>query len=340
MNLAELGWDSFFEEHFNPHREKGFSPARIALEERNLYTAYSEQGELTGKVTGRFRHTARSKADFPTVGDWVAVKGNQTTKRMTIHGVLPRKSRFLRMMTNKDGITEEQVISANVDVILFVNGLDTDINPRRMERYIAQASISGAALVIVLNKTDVCSTIAECVKKVRTVAKNVPIVTISALKGDGIELLREHLCTGKTATLVGLSGVGKSTIINSLIGTDRQLTGSVREYDSHGRHITAKRELIILPRGGLIIDNPGMRSMSLAADEEELDESFEDIAALAQQCWFKNCQHRTEPGCAIKKAIEDGIIDRDRYSNYLRLQRELRRRAMIMERRTKRRTYS
>jgi ribosome biogenesis GTPase len=335
MNLKELGWDSFFETHFEPHRDKGFSPARIALEERNLYVAYSELGELTGKVTGRFRHNAQTRADFPTVGDWVVIKGNSHTKKMTIHGVLPRKSNFSRMMLDRDAIVDEQVISANVDVIVFVHGLDKDVNVRTIERYVAQASASGAALVIVLNKVDMCDTVEEQKENVESAAQGASVIVMSALEGDGVNQLYEYVHTGRTAALVGSSGVGKSTIINGLLGEERQTTGAVSEYNFSGRHITVKRELIILPGGGLIIDNPGMRTMSLDIEEGELDETFDDIVALASQCKFKDCQHNTEPGCAIRKALEDRTLDRDHYRNYLKLQRELKRRARYMDRKNK-----
>lgn len=336
MNLHELGWEPFFEQHFASYKQEGFSPARICLEEKTQYTAYSEIGELTGKVSGRFRHNAQAKMDFPTVGDWVVVKGNVNTQRMTIHGILPRKSSFLRMMTDKDRLVEEQVISANVDTILFVHGLDRDVNLRLVERYKTQAQSSGADLVIVLNKADICDNTEEKIQRVESVAKDIPVVMVSALK-KRIEPLRQYLCKGKTVTLVGSSGVGKSTIINSLLGEERQTTGDVSDYNFHGRHITVKRELIILPNGGLIIDNPGMRSLALCADEKEIDESFEDIAALVTQCKFKDCQHRTEPGCAIREALDNGSLDRERYRNYLKLQREMRRRARLKDRKARKR---
>lgn len=324
MNLMQLGWDSFFEDHFKSYQPKGFSPARIALEERNLYLAYSEVGELTGKVTGRFRYHVVSQKDFPTVGDWVVIKGNKNTGKMTIHGVLPRKTQFIRMMTNKDKMTTEQVISANIDVIFHVIGLDSDIHPRLIERYIAQAATSGAALVIVLNKTDLCSDVVNREEEVKALAGAIPVVTMSALYDVNPTSLLEYLPPRKTGTLVGLSGVGKSTIINALAGQELQATGDVRESDGRGRHVTTRRQLIMLPHGGLLIDNPGMRAFALYADEEELADSFEDVVGLMKQCRFTDCRHTTEPGCAIQKALEEGTLDRDRFNNYLKLQKELR----------------
>jgi ribosome biogenesis GTPase len=324
MNLKQLGWNSFFQDHFNSYEAKGFSPARIALEERNLYTAYSEMGELTGKVTGRYRYHATSRKEFPTVGDWVVIKGNETTGRMSIHGLLPRKTLFSRMMTNKDRMTEEQIISANIDVIFHIIGLDSPLHLRSIERYVAQAATSGATLVIVLNKADLCDDVAWRKEDVETVAGDTPVVTMSALHDAHLTLFLEHLPPQKTGTLVGLSGVGKSTIINALVGTELQTTGEVRESDARGRHITTRRELIMLPHGGLLIDNPGMRTFALSADQGELDDSFEDVVALMQQCKFTDCQHTTEPGCAIQRALQEGTLDEDRYNNYLKLQKELR----------------
>ena len=323
MNREELGWDPFFEEHFSHYKDQGFSPARIALEERNLYVAYSEMGELTGKVSGRFRHNTRSRGDFPAVGDWVVVKGNPDTQKMTIHHVLPRKSKFSRKVVTTDGkLTEEQVVSANIDTVFLVIALDEDFNMRRIERYLTIVQESGAHLVIVLNKMDLCQNVYDRIKEVKSITTGVPIHAVSALKKVGLEQLDTYLSVGQTVTLVGSSGVGKSTLVNSILGTERQEVGPVREKDGKGRHITVKRELIVLPQGGMFIDNPGMRTISLWGGEG-LDETFEDIVYLATQCRFRDCQHKTEPGCAIKQALEDGTLDENRYENYLKLQKEL-----------------
>lgn len=336
MNLQELGWDSFFEKHFNPYKEKDFLPARIAVKQGNVYVVYSELGELAGKVTGRFKHNARSQSDFPTVGDWVAVKGNPRTQRMTIHGVLPRRTKFSRKMVSTEGrVVEEQVISANIDIVFLIVGLDADFNIRRIERYLTIVQGSGARVVIILNKTDLCDSVDECIKEVEAIAPGTPIHAVCALKRETLEPLLTYVAPGETVTLVGSSGVGKSTIINTILGTERQKVGAVREKDGRGRHITAKRELIILPAGGIVIDNPGMRSVPLWGDQKGLEETFDDIVELTRQCKFTDCQHRTEPGCAIKKALEDGALDRDRYNNYLRLQRELRILAIKRERRAR-----
>lgn len=324
MDLEELGWNPFFQKHFQKFRDQGLSPARIAREEKNSYVAYCEGGELKGKVSGKFKYSATSKSDFPTVGDWVAVTTHPDAGRMVIQGVLPRRSKFSRKVaSNLDLVTEEQVISANVDTVFLVIGLDTDFNIRRVERYMTLARDSGCRLVIVLNKTDICPTADEFLREVERVTKEIPIHAVSALTKEGLESLLQYVTKGQTVTLVGSSGVGKSTIINALLGTERQAVGAVRERDSKGRHITAKRELIVLPEGGMIIDNPGMRSVSLWGDEDGLDTTFEDIKELVRQCKFRNCQHKTEPGCAVKEALEDGTLNEERYQSYLKLQREL-----------------
>lgn len=336
MNLKELGWDPFFEKHFEPYREKGFSPARIVVKQGNVYVAYSETGELTGKVTGKFRYKARGQGDFPTVGDWVAVKGNPNTGKMSIHGLLPRKSSFSRKgITTEGRVTEEQVISANIDTVFLMMGLDQDFNIRRLERYLVLAQSCGAQCVVVLNKADLCEHIKERIKEVESVVKDVPIHVVCALDKEGLQPLLSYLGVGHTVALVGSSGVGKSTLINTLLGEERQKVGDVRE-NGRGRHITAKRELILLPEGGIFIDNPGMRSVTLWGSEKELDATFEDIKELARQCKFKHhCKHRTEPGCAIKQALEDGTLERERWESYLKLQRELRVLAMRKERRAR-----
>lgn len=320
MNLIELGWDSFFIQHFEQFRNEGFSPARIACEQRQIYLIYTERGELSAEVSGKFRHNTLSRYDFPAVGDWVAVKIRAEEGRATIHAILPRKSHFSRKTAGE--LTEEQVIAANIDTLFLVNGLDRDFNLRRIERYLTLAWDSGANPVIVLNKADLCRNIEERMSAVESIAFGIPLYSVSAIKNQGLDALRKYISRGKTIALLGSSGVGKSTIINSLLGVNRQSVNHVREKNGRGRHITSFRELILVPTGGMIIDNPGMRELQLWTEEDGLQASFEDIEELAQKCRFRNCQHEHEPGCAVRKALEMGELDSKRFQNYLKLKKE------------------
>jgi len=321
MNLDELGWDNFFEEHFSSFHKKGLMPGRIVSEEKTFFLLYSESGEYKAKLSGRLRFNAKSRSDLPVVGDWVAVSGD--SGKMVIRGILPRKSKFSRKVaSNLELVTEEQVISTNIDTVFIVSGMDADFNINRIMRYLTIVAESGACPVIILNKKDLCAHPEYLRDEVRKKVPDVPLHTISALKKEGLEPLNQYLVRGKTVTLIGSSGVGKSTLVNRIIGKERQAVGEVRE-DGKGRHITAKRELIFIPGGGLFIDNPGMRSVSLWGEKESADETFEDIAELSRQCKFKDCTHRTEPGCAIKKALDEGTLDEERFKNFLKLKREL-----------------
>jgi ribosome biogenesis GTPase len=320
MNLDELGWDSFFEEQFSPYHEKGLVPGRITSEEKTVFLIYCESGECKAKLSGKVRYNARSRSELPVVGDWVALSDSG---KMIIQAVLPRKSKFSRKVaSNLNLVTEEQVISANVDIVFIVSGMDADFNMNRILRYLTIVAESGACPVIILNKRDLCPNPEGLLEEVRTKAPDVPVYAISALKREGLEALPRYFSRGKTVTLLGSSGVGKSTLINRIISKERQAVGEVRE-DGKGRHITVKRELIFIPGGGLFIDNPGMRSVSLWGEKESVDETFEDIADLSRQCKFKDCTHRTEPGCAIKKALDEGTLDEERFKNFLKLKREL-----------------
>ena len=273
-------------------------------------------------MTGRVRHKLGSREDFPAVGDWIALKPAAPDEEMgRIVEVLPRRGKFVRKAAGT--ATEAQVVAANVDVVFLVSGLDHDFNLRRIERYLLAAMEGGAAPVIVLNKADLPRDIAQVRTELGPVAGQVPVELVSARSGQGLDTLRLHIGPGRTAAFLGSSGVGKSTIINSLIGRDIQRTAEVRESDSKGRHTTTHRELVVLPGGGLLIDTPGMRELQLWDVTTGLDDAFEDIAALGVGCRFRDCTHDTEPECAVKIAVGDGRLSAERLANYLRLRKEV-----------------
>ena len=314
MHLSELGWNPRLEVGFQQYRSEGLVPARVAREDREHYLVYTEAGELVAQISGKFRFAATGRADFPAVGDWVAIEGE------TIHAVLPRASKFSRKVAGVK--TEEQIVAANIDTLFIVCGLDGDFNPRRVERYLAPAWDSGATPVIVLNKADVCDDVAALIAEVELIAAGIAVHPVSALDAE-VDALRPYCVLGNTVALIGSSGVGKSTLINALLGEDRQNTGDVSEHQDRGRHTTTQRELIVLPTGGLLIDNPGMRELQLWSDKTGLDETFADITQFAALCRFRDCRHEAEPGCAVQAALLDGTLDGERYRSYLKLKREL-----------------
>lgn len=334
MNLIDLGWNDFFKAHFESTEIKNVIPARIAVQQKDRYVVFCENGELWAGVAGKFRHKATSKADYPTVGDWVTVTANPGEETAVIHSLMPRKSKFSRKAVMAggpkygDGKTEEQVLSANIDTVFIVSGLDGEYNLRRLERYVAVAWDSGTSPVVILNKSDLRDDVDEIVSEAETTIIGVPVHSVSALINDSLEILKDYLGVGRTVSFLGSSGVGKSTIINSLLGYERQKTGEVRESDSRGRHTTTYRELIVLPEGGILIDTPGMREIEIWGDEDGLSKAFDDIEELAARCRFNDCSHGNEPGCAVNEALESGELDGKRFQNYLKLQKELRRLAL------------
>jgi len=329
MNLRELGWNRSFDQQFEQFRNQALVPGRIAQEHKYKYIVYSEHGELKAEVSGRFRHRARSRSEFPAVGDWIALSARPDEGRATIHALLPRKSSFSRRavlsggMPDSGGKTEEQVLAANVDTVFLVSGLDREFNLRRIERYLTVAWDSGATPITVLNKADVCPDVKGRIKQVESIALGVAVHAVSAEENEGLDVLYQYLSNDRTVAFLGSSGVGKSTIINSLLGTDRLKVDAVREYDNKGRHTTSYRQMILLPNGGIVIDTPGMREIQIWGDEQGLRKTFEDIEELATQCRFRDCRHQSEPGCAIRQAIEDGTVDTGRFRNYLKQKREL-----------------
>ncbi|AKG21563.1 ribosome small subunit-dependent GTPase A [Calothrix sp. 336/3] len=321
MNLELWGWNDFFANHFTPYHHQGFSVARVVIECRNSYILQSENAELSAEVTGKLRYRANKRQDFPAVGDWVVIRVREKEKTATIHEILPRKSKFSRKASGAE--TTEQIVATNIDTVFLVSGLDGDFNPRRIERYLILAWESGANPVIVLNKADICPNLEECLAEVESVALGVPIITISAATSQGLEALQTYLQPGQTVALLGSSGVGKSTITNQLLGETVQTVQTVRQGDNRGKHTTTHRELLRLPNRGLIIDTPGMRELQMWSGDEGISGSFADIEELAQQCRFRDCQHKHEPGCAVRQALQDGSLDASRFANYQKLQREI-----------------
>ncbi len=314
MFLEQIGADARVRELFEPHAAQRLELGRVSFAAHEQYRIYLEDGDYEAVPTGRLRYGSV----LPAVGDWVAAR-RVDPKLALIEAVLPRRTKFSRRVAGRT--VAEQVIAANVDLAVIVCGLDGDFNVRRLERYLVLARESGGDALIVLNKSDLCTAVPERLEQIAAIAQRVPYLVMSAR--ESVQDLRS-LIRGRTVAFLGSSGVGKSTIVNALIGEQRQTTLPVREADSRGRHSTTSRMLIPLPGGGAVIDNPGMRELQLWATEDSLDEVFDDVAALASECRFRDCTHTNEPGCAILTALERGEIDSSRWRGYRRLQGELR----------------
>jgi ribosome biogenesis GTPase / thiamine phosphate phosphatase len=315
--LAALGWDPWFEQRFESLEAEGLQPARVAADYGAEYLVHAA-AESTRAVLGR-----RLRADsavMPAVGDWAAVLPRAWDTPAVIHGVVERRTSFSRKVAHRE--TKEQVLAANVDVA-FVVASAQDVNIRRIERYLAMAWQSGAVPAVLLTKSDLAGDIDGLLAEVESVAAGTPVIATSSVTGEGVEAILAQLAGARTGVLLGPSGAGKSTLINRMAGQEIMPTREVFRT-GEGRHMTSHRELIELPGGGLIIDTPGLREAQLWAGDDALESLFEDMEALALQCRFPDCEHRSEPGCAIKAALAGGSLDPGRLASYRKLQRELR----------------
>lgn len=322
MKLERLGWDDFFAESFRSFAEEGYAVGRVYLEHRGGYWLYTEKGEIKADLSGKMRFQALERQDLPAVGDWVVIRLREGEQKASVHAILPRKSKFSRKVAGSS--TVEQIIAANIDTVMLVCGLDHDFNLRRIERYLVTAQDSGAQAVILLNKADLLGeAVEERLREVAQIAPDVPVIHLSAARNEGFAALSPFIKEGQTIALLGSSGVGKSTITNRLLGEEVQKVREVRESDSRGRHTTTRRELIVLPEGGLIIDTPGMRELQLWVSEEGMQNSFVDVEMLVKQCYYSNCGHGATPGCAVEEALENGTLDPERWENHLKLHKEL-----------------
>ncbi|MCS7007423.1 MAG: ribosome small subunit-dependent GTPase A [Thermoleophilia bacterium] len=320
--LEDLGWDAGWEATFSEHRRRGLVPGRVAVVHRGAYDVLTEEGALRARLPGRVRHEASSSAERPVVGDWVALERGRATP--LLRAVLPRRSRFSRRRSPDPALDpgHEQIVAANIDLVFVTAALPDPIDAPMLERTLALAWESGARPEIVLTKADLVEDVTPTRDAVAALAADIPVHVVSTRTGAGLVELRSRLGQGVTGALVGPSGVGKSSLVNALVGEERLATGEVGKGGA-GRHTTTRRELVLLPSGGLLIDNPGMREAHLWLAAQGLEEAFPDVVDLFGRCRFSDCRHEVEPGCAVRAAIATGELAPERWERYRELRREI-----------------
>jgi ribosome biogenesis GTPase len=321
MDPLRLGYDAWFAERAAGLLVEGRSAARVTAVDRGAYLVRVPKGEIPAEPSGRMLFQAESQADLPSVGDWVAVQVHSGGTAAVIHAIWPRRS-FLRRKQAGETI-DHQMIAANIDSAFVVQSCHYDFNLRRLDRYLVMAADGGVEPVILLTKTDLVS--ADAVQRmrgeIRRHAAAPRVLDLSSRSGAGLDTFREALMPGKTYCLLGSSGVGKTTLINRLMGEETFETGAVSQ-SGEGRHVTSRRQLVPLPGGALLVDTPGMRELGLVAAGEGLQRHFDRIAALAAQCRFADCSHGGEPGCAVQAAMAGGDLEPEHYANFLKLKQE------------------